>query len=57
MIKPDKFKNIEYPPCPEKPAPSECCGRGCERCVFVYYEEALERWENTVQRLIAECKT
>jgi 3-deoxy-manno-octulosonate cytidylyltransferase (CMP-KDO synthetase) len=33
---------------PEKPAPYECCGRGCERCVFVYYEEAMERWRQAV---------
>ncbi|MGQ0657222.1 MAG: oxidoreductase-like domain-containing protein [Chromatiales bacterium] len=38
-------------PPPEPPAPGECCGRGCERCVWVYYEEALERWRQRVARI------
>ncbi|MGH8600275.1 MAG: oxidoreductase-like domain-containing protein [Burkholderiales bacterium] len=30
------------PPLP--PAPDECCGSGCNPCVFDLYEEALERY-------------
>jgi hypothetical protein len=41
----------ELPPRPEEPLPGECCGRGCERCVYVYYEEALQRWEEKVALL------
>jgi hypothetical protein len=39
------------PPRPEEPLPGECCGRGCEHCVYVYYEEALQRWEEKVALL------
>lgn len=39
------------PPRPEEPLPGECCGRGCERCVYVYYEEALQRWEEKIIQL------
>jgi len=42
---------LELPPRPEEPLPGECCGRGCERCVYVYYEEALQRWEEKVALL------
>ncbi|NIN61171.1 MAG: hypothetical protein GWO08_11835 [Gammaproteobacteria bacterium] len=44
------------PPRPQKPLPSECCERGCEKCVFDYYEEALRRWEETVRRLLSESR-
>jgi hypothetical protein len=30
------------PPLP--PQPDECCGSGCNPCVFDLYEEALERY-------------
>jgi hypothetical protein len=42
---------LEMPPRPEEPLPGECCGRGCERCVYVYYEEALQRWEEKIIQL------
>ena len=29
---------------PEAPLPASCCERGCERCVFVVYYEALMAW-------------
>ena len=45
---------MELPPRPEEPLPGECCGRGCERCVYVYYEEALQRWEEKVALLKAQ---
>ena len=32
------------PPPPPEPDPGHCCGRGCERCVFVAYYEALRGW-------------
>ena len=31
---------------PEKPEDYECCQRGCSPCIFDYYWDALERWEN-----------
>ena len=34
------------PPLPPKPpVEDECCGRGCEYCVWVYYDQALRRYE------------
>lgn len=38
----------EHDPMPEPPVPprpEECCGRGCDPCVYDLYEEALERYE------------
>jgi hypothetical protein len=37
---------IEAPP--EAPHHHECCGRGCERCVFVVYYLALQEWGRQV---------
>lgn len=36
------------PPRPQEPDPSECCGRGCDPCIYDYYERALERWRRSV---------
>ena len=33
------------PPKPERPVEGECCGSGCEPCVYDYYYEALAKWE------------
>ena len=30
---------------PQPPVEGECCGRGCEYCVWVYYDQALRRYE------------
>lgn len=61
MKKSETHAGLELPPRPQEPAPEECCGRGCERCVYVYYEEALLRWEEKVEELkekyLAETKT
>jgi len=36
------------PPIPPKPpVAGECCERGCELCVWVYYQEAVRRYEMT----------
>jgi len=29
---------------PQRPKQEECCERGCEPCIFDYYEIALQRW-------------
>jgi hypothetical protein len=29
---------------PARPVPGECCDRGCEMCIWDYYERALTRW-------------
>lgn len=30
-------------------SPEDCCNGGCDRCVFVLYEEALERYEQALR--------
>jgi hypothetical protein len=54
MNTPSETEILKLPPRPEEPLPGECCGRGCERCVYVYYEEALQRWEEKVALLKAQ---
>ena len=49
-----EYPGLELPARPESPLPDECCGRGCERCVYIYYEEAVRRWEERVALLKAE---
>lgn len=36
---------------PERPDEEMCCRRGCDPCIFDYYERALERWEARVRAL------
>lgn len=33
---------------PQPPVEGECCGRGCEFCVWVYYDQALRRYETAL---------
>jgi hypothetical protein len=35
---------------PEEPLPSSCCERGCDRCVFSIYYEALDAWRRDIER-------
>lgn len=48
MHESDNSHGSELPSPPAEPVPGECCGCGCERCVYVCYEEALERWKAKV---------
>lgn len=41
------------PPPPRPPEAHECCGNGCDPCVYQLYDEALERWERRVARIRA----
>lgn len=38
---------------PQPPEPEDCCGSGCDPCVYELYDEALERWERRVARIRA----
>lgn len=29
---------------PEEPLPDNCCGRGCEHCVYYVYYDAVDAW-------------
>jgi hypothetical protein len=31
---------------PERPASEDCCGSGCDRCVYELYEQALDRYRD-----------
>ena len=47
MTSPEPFP----PPLPpQPPVEGECCGRGCEYCVWVYYDQALRRYETALAR-------
>jgi len=41
--------NDPRPQPPREPALEECCGSGCEPCVFDRYYEALDRYEAAIQ--------
>lgn len=34
---------------PEKPLPGDCCDSGCERCVLVVYEEAMDAYREALR--------
>jgi len=44
--------NIPTPP--TRPPEDECCHRGCEPCIFDYYERAVDRWSERVRKLGAD---
>ena len=46
-----KQTKSELPQKPVEPDPSECCERGCENCVYVYYEKALKRWQKKMDEI------
>ena len=41
------------PPPPREPDLDECCGNGCEPCVFDLYEARLARWRARCEALQA----
>jgi Oxidoreductase-like protein, N-terminal len=47
----NKQSSLKFPDKPDMPNPSECCDKGCENCVFVYYEKAVKRWEAEVEKI------
>jgi hypothetical protein len=42
-------KRIEIAEPPEEPLPENCCERGCDRCVFTVYYEAVDEWRRDVE--------
>lgn len=44
---------LELPDPPEKPDPRSCCERGCEHCIFDYYEKAMAIWHKKVAAIKA----
>jgi hypothetical protein len=46
-------RKARIPEPPEEPLPAECCERGCERCVFTVYYEAIDAWRREIEELIS----
>jgi hypothetical protein len=42
-------RQVALPEPPEEPLPENCCERGCDRCVFVVYYEAIDAWRRDVE--------
>ncbi len=42
---------VIIPTPPNRPHEDECCKRGCDPCIFDYYERAVERWRERVSLL------
>jgi cytidine deaminase len=42
----DRLDDDPRPQPPERPGPEECCNSGCDPCVHVLYEEALDRYRD-----------
>lgn len=42
------------PPPPREPDLDECCGSGCDPCVFDLYDQRLERWRTRCEAIEAE---
>ncbi|WP_373429586.1 MULTISPECIES: oxidoreductase-like domain-containing protein [Cupriavidus] len=34
---------------PERPADGECCGSGCDPCIFDYYYQELDRYREALR--------
>ena len=43
-------RHAVIPDAPEEPLPADCCERGCERCVFTVYYEAIDAWRRDIER-------
>ncbi|MCC6867955.1 MAG: oxidoreductase [Burkholderiales bacterium] len=46
----------DRPPRPRKPDLDECCGNGCDPCVFDRYDDALVAWERACREIEAKAK-
>ena len=44
----------KLPPLPYRPVVGECCGRGCDPCVWDYYENAMARWRERHAEVLEE---
>ena len=43
-------RHAVIPDPPEEPLPGDCCERGCDRCVFTVYYEAIDAWRRDIER-------
>jgi hypothetical protein len=42
----DRHDDDPRPEPPERPAPEDCCGSGCDHCVYDLYEQSLDRYRD-----------
>ncbi|HYL25776.1 MAG TPA: oxidoreductase-like domain-containing protein [Burkholderiales bacterium] len=42
-------RHAAIPDPPEEPLPADCCERGCDRCVFTVYYEAIDAWRRGIE--------
>ena len=42
-------RHAVIPDPPEEPLPENCCERGCDRCVFSVYYEAVDDWRRDAE--------
>jgi hypothetical protein len=42
-------RHAALPQPPEEPLAADCCERGCDRCVFTVYYEALDAWRRQIE--------
>jgi hypothetical protein len=42
-------RHAVIPEPPEEPLPENCCERGCDRCVFTVYYEAIDAWRRDIE--------
>jgi hypothetical protein len=42
-------RHAVIPDPPEGPLPTDCCERGCDRCVFTVYYEAIDAWRRDIE--------
>ena len=54
--KSDESSLGELPPKPKEPESYECCGRGCDPCIYDYYAKSLARWQKKVAAFKAQEK-
>ena len=48
------IKNI--PTIPEEPDSKECCGEGCNPCIFDSYDEKIEKRKDLIDELFEKIK-
>jgi len=51
MSESNRTRRQPLPPPPREPDLDECCGNGCDPCVFCLYEQRLERWEKRCEAI------
>jgi hypothetical protein len=50
---PEEDDALALPPPPREPDLDECCGSGCDPCIFDLYDARLERWRERCDALRA----